>query len=650
MKNIAWCLVYLFVATLSSNLMASDSARLQDDRSTFLAAKKALGKNQLNAYKKQRQKLTDYSLAAYLDYLLLRKKIATTPSKQINTFLNENADSFFAKRLRTHWLNTLIKQQKWQRFLTAYVAPQSARLQCYRLQALINTKQQSLAFAEVPSLWLTGRSQDKACDPVFKKWRQKGLLTQDLLSQRLQLALEANQYSLASYLAKSLPDVKKQKGWVDRWQKIHQNPLSLLKQLPANNTTNTAQASLARDNETSRQIIKHGLERLARKSPSKSQQYWQRLQQHYQFSPQQKQEIQRYIGMRAALNRDQNALRFFGNTADEPWKVRAALWQQDWEAVKESVLGLSIDKQNTSRWQYWLARSLEALGQNDLANEIYQSIVNERDYYAFLAADKLKLPYEMNNKPIPFTEAEIDQFKNRIAIKRLYEFFVLDMQLEARRQLYHLMQTLSKDELMLLASITHKWNWHNQTIAILGKARYWDALDLRFPVLFEQDMMQASKNTGIDASWLLAIARQESAFNPSARSHVGAKGLMQIMPATGKLIAKLINKPLKHTAELFKPKRNIELGSAYLKHVYDENQQNLILATASYNAGPHRVKNWLPDQKIDADIWIENIPFNETRKYTSNVLAYSAIFDYQRNQPISRLSQTMVNVKPLSNK
>jgi soluble lytic murein transglycosylase len=224
------------------------------------------------------------------------------------------------------------------------------------------------------------------------------------------------------------------------------------------------------------------------------------------------------------------------------------------------------------------------------------------------------------------------------------------MQLEARRQLYHLMQTLSKDELMLLASITHEWKWHNQTIAILGKARYWDALDLRFPVLFEQDMLQASKTTGIDASWLLAIARQESAFNPSARSQVGAKGLMQIMPATGKLIAKLINKPLKHTAELLKPKRNIELGSAYLKHVYDENQQNLILATASYNAGPHRVKNWLPDQKIDADIWIENIPFNETRKYTRNVLAYSAIFDYQRNQPITRLSQTMLNVNPLSKK
>jgi soluble lytic murein transglycosylase len=650
MKNIARCLVYLFIATLSSNLIAGNSSRLQQERSVFIAAKKALEKKQFQTYEKHRQQLSDYPLAAYLDYLSLRQKISTTPAKELNHFLNQNQDSFFAKRLRTHWLNTLVKQQKWQRFLNAYAEPQSTRLQCYRLQALINTKQQQLAFAEVPSLWLIGRSQHKACDPVFKKWRQQGLLTQTLLTQRLQLALSANQYSLASYLAKSLPDSKRQQGWVDRWKKIHQNPLSLLKQLPAKNTTNTAKASLVFDNDTSRQIIKHGLERLARKSPSQAHQYWLHLQQHYQFSPQQKQEIQRYIGIRAALNRDQNALRFFGNTTDEPWKVRAALWQQDWDAVKESVLSLSIDKQHTSRWQYWLARSLEALGQNELANEMYQSLISERDYYAFLAADKLKLPYKMNHKPIPFTQAEIDEFKNQIAVKRLYEFYILDMQLEARRQLYHLMQTLSKDELMLLASITHEWKWHNQTIAILGKARYWDALDLRFPVLFEQDMLQASKTTGIDASWLLAIARQESAFNPSARSQVGAKGLMQIMPATGKLIAKLINKPLKHTAELLKPKRNIELGSAYLKHVYDENQQNLILATASYNAGPHRVKNWLPDQKIDADIWIENIPFNETRKYTRNVLAYSAIFDYQRNQPITRLSQTMLNVNPLSKK
>jgi len=122
-------------------------------------------------------------------------------------------------------------------------------------------------------------------------------------------------------------------------------------------------------------------------------------------------------------------------------------------------------------------------------------------------------------------------------------------------------------------------------------------------------------------------------------------GLMQLMPNTGKLIAKLINRPLKKTQELLNPDRNIQLGSAYLKRMYDQNQHNPVLATASYNAGPHRVKNWLPKHELPADIWIENIPFNETRKYTSNVLAYAAVFDYQRQQAITPLTARMPAVK-----
>jgi soluble lytic murein transglycosylase len=179
----------------------------------------------------------------------------------------------------------------------------------------------------------------------------------------------------------------------------------------------------------------------------------------------------------------------------------------------------------------------------------------------------------------------------------------------------------------------------------LGKAQYWDALDLRFPVVYDDAMLQAGKAQGLDPSWLLAIARQESAFNPEARSHAGAMGLMQLMPDTGRLISKIINRPLKQLSELYRPERNIELGSAYLRRMYDENQKNPVLATAAYNAGPHRVNKWLPDSSLDADIWAENIPFNETRHYVQTVMSYAAIFDSQRNQSIKPLSERMPKVK-----
>jgi soluble lytic murein transglycosylase len=121
---------------------------------------------------------------------------------------------------------------------------------------------------------------------------------------------------------------------------------------------------------------------------------------------------------------------------------------------------------------------------------------------------------------------------------------------------------------------------------------------------------------------------------------------MQLMPATGKSIANRIKQPLKNLDELINPARNIQLGSAYLRHVYDNNQENPVLATASYNAGPHRIARWLPKQTLPADIWIENIPFNETRKYTSNVISYAAIFDYQRKRTITPLSKRMPAIKP----
>ena len=252
----------------------------------------------------------------------------------------------------------------------------------------------------------------------------------------------------------------------------------------------------------------------------------------------------------------------------------------------------------------------------------------------------------MNHNPIQFAQIELDALSQRPAVIRLNEFYTLNMNIEARRQAYVLKLKLSPKELQILATLTHKWGWHNQTITLLGKAKYWDALDLRFPIVYDTAILKAGKTNGLDPSWLFGIARQESAFNPQARSHVGATGLMQLMPKTGKLIARLINKPLKRTSELLNPDRNIQLGSAYLRRMYDKNQQNPVLATASYNAGPHRIARWLPKEELAADIWIENIPFNETRKYTSNVISYAAIFDFQRKQTIIPLSQRMPAVKP----
>ncbi|MBE9533015.1 MAG: transglycosylase, partial [Proteobacteria bacterium] len=354
----------LFVSSLLlalSPLCYSADAALNKQRTLFQQAKKALQTNQTTQFAKLNKRLENYPLQPYLDYLYLQHRLNHVDSQTIANFLEQHQNTFYAKRLRSSWLNRLASTKKWSLFLEHYQEPQSTARQCLRLQALIATGAQEQAFTDIPALWLVPRSQNKACDPAFKLWQDKGLLTNDLLWQRVQLALRDNQFNLAKYLAKSLENAGEAKAWISRWQKIHSNPLSLLKQLPAKPPKNQI-VSLTHDVAISRDIIKHGLQRLARKSTDKAFETWQRIEPAYSFSEQDKLTIQRYIANRAALSREDRTLEFFGDIPAEPWRVRAALWQQDWSAVQKAIYSLNSSEQQSPRWQYWLARSQTQLG------------------------------------------------------------------------------------------------------------------------------------------------------------------------------------------------------------------------------------------------------------------------------------------------
>jgi soluble lytic murein transglycosylase len=645
MKTLWFCLGCFMLPPLT---FADENSRLEHQRQTFQLAQKALETNQISLYKQFYERLDGYPLQGYLQYLYLRHRLNQVASTEIHQFLKQQDNTFYADRLRAAWLNRLAKQQRWQDYLDFYQKPQSAERECYQLQALLATGQSRKAFELTPKMWLVPHSQDKACDPVFARWQKAGLLSEDLRHQRMMLALRDNQFSIASYLARSGPNSKQEQAWVERWQTIHRDPLSLLKQLPTRPPTDKTQVSLARDDALSREILVHGFERLARRSPKQAFNQWQRLHSHYQFSDEDRITVRRAIGTWAALNRDETALDYFGDIPGGEWQARAAIWQHDWQAAEKAIRQMNIDERGSTRWQYWLGRSQAAQGHEEAANATFSAITGKRDYYSFLASDRLTMPYAMNHRPIPVSEEQMARFREQESVQRLHEFYLQDMMLEARREAYYQSKYRTDAELQLLATLTHQWGWHNQTIAFLGKAQYWDAIDLRFPVIFDREMLKAGQTQGLDPSWLMAIARQESAFNPQARSHAGALGLMQLMPDTGRLISKLINRPLKHISELYRPERNIELGSAYLKRMFDENQQNPVLATAAYNAGPKRVQHWLPEKPLDATIWAENIPYNETRHYVQTVMSYAAIFDSQRNQNVKPLSQRMPAVKPES--
>lgn len=636
-------IVCLLVTQLS---FASSDKLLEQQRTQFQKANAALQKQQLRQFNQIKQQLDGYPLQSYLQYLYMKSHLNDFSDSSIHHFIEQHQHVFYGEILRRHWLDKLAKNKDWQRYLKYYQAPQAASRQCTRLTALIKTKQLQNAEQAMRQLWLTPKSQHKNCDVGFKFFKQQNKISEQLYWQRIELAVKAKQFSLANYLAKSTQHPDTTKKWIARWQQMHNQPEQQLKRLPMARKPQHWPDFMDYQ-KLEKDLIAMGLKRLARKFTDKAFSQWQRLKTAHIFSLVQRQTIQADIAQRAALNRQDKTLTFYGNLPNQHWRARAALWQQDWPAIQQAIFSLDDTEQQSPRWQYWLARSHAALGHQHDADILYHRLMLERDYYGFLAADKLGKPYHFNEQTLNIDQPKLAQFRQRADIQQLYEFYSLGLHQQARRQAYFLRQSLPEYELEMLATLSHQWGWHNQAIALLGKAKSWNDLDIRFPVVYAEQMERASKSTDLDTSWLLGVARQESAFNPKARSHVGARGLMQLMPQTARATAKKHRIRLKNLSELATPSKNIQLGSAYLKQVYNEHQKNPVLATASYNAGPHRVTRWLPKTKLPADIWIENIPFNETRKYTATVMSYAAIFDFQRKKDITPISKRMPAILPI---
>ena len=209
----------------------------------------------------------------------------------------------------------------------------------------------------------------------------------------------------------------------------------------------------------------------------------------------------------------------------------------------------------------------------------------------------------------------------------------------ARAEWYYLMEQVSYEEKLQLGGLALAKGWHDLAVQASIRAEAWDVLELRFPTPMSQTFSQFAQARALEPSLLYALARQESALYPKAKSPVGATGLMQLMPATAKHTAKKWGYPQPRPQQLVEPALNIRLGSAYLRELLDQYQGNRVLATAAYNAGPGRVRQWRTESGMPMDAWVESIPYRETRNYVQNVLVYNVIYQQQLKRPLRFLTQ-----------
>ena len=320
-------------------------------------------------------------------------------------------------------------------------------------------------------------------------------------------------------------------------------------------------------------------------------------------------------------------------------RLRWLLEEADWDALLATIPKLSETARKETVWRHWAAVADERLGRVDQAKEQFALVAQERDYYGFLAADKLGSPYSFNNQPLILLQAEADRLARMPSVQRVQELLFHEEDQLAHSEWLNTLDTRERPVQKQLAVLAGDRGWYRMAIDAASHAKAWDALNLRFPLSYQETFDHYSTVQRVPATELMAIARRESAFFPGARSPVGARGLMQIMPATGKQVASSLGRS-HSTSALYEVEHNVQLGSAYYRQLLDRFGGNRIFALVAYNAGPHRVDRWKKNSgaQVPAEDWVETIPFRETRNYVQAVLSYNVVFQHMQGNDISLLT------------
>ena len=614
-----------------------DEQRLQMQRKSFLAAESALAANDPATYQQLREKLFDYPLLVYLDYQETAASLEQQSVQSIGNRLKRLEGTPLQQKLRSRWLRFLAKRGLWHTYLTFSTEGGSVSQQCNRLRAYIETGEAEKAYRKVPKLWLTGKSRPKACDPVFKHWIAAGHLDEKLVWQRFNLAISQRQTRLARYLKRYLS--KQEAAVADLWLSLYKRPQQVEKLLQTSHPM--------RD-----EMVVQAIRRLAWRDVEAAFKAWEKFHALDIFSKQQQQKAVYALAGGLAREPDRHLSRQLNKLLPEHLKLdsrlsekelQAALQGGDWTWVLQIVEALPAKEQQQEQWRYWRARALSQLGRTDEAKEILLSLSEQRSYYGFLAAKRLGNRPKLVHVALQTEQGLTEKMALRPGLQRARELHTLNRPMPARQEWNLALRDAEPDELRAAARLAQTWEWPSQSIITLAKLRHWNDLELRFPLAHREAIAGQARNHGIDSAWIYAILRQESAFISDARSSAGARGLMQLMPKTAKQVAReLKHSPLK-LDDLFRPEVNIRLGTGYLNKIYRQLWENPVLATAAYNAGPRRVKSWLPDQPQASDIWIETIPFHETREYLKRVLAYTVIYNYRLGDPQKILPQKWLN-------
>ncbi len=586
--------------------------------------------------------LESYVLHDYLVAARLRRDLQDKPSVELDAtidhFLVVHLEQPVARPLQHEWLLSLAQRRRWDWFLARATDVSDSRLVCARLMGRLATGDTATLPASIIERWIQPQRWPEECAVPFAWAREQGHLSAELAESRTRAALVANNPRLAREFLLDVPSARA--APLLQWANLLENPKTSLLQI------------IAHGEFVEPVALEAGFTRLSQMDAEGAASLLPRLRSRPDMTTGLGGRLQRALALGEASSRDPDTLAAFALIPSEAVddqvqesRVRAALWAGNFAQARAWIDAMPEAKAGLARWRYWRARALTVTNP-EAAKVLFTELASLRDYYGYLAADQLHQRYQLNLRALPDDSVRQATLLAAPGLLRAHALYDCDLLDEAALEWAVALSGATAEVKVQAAKIAMDWGWYAEGIATLAQAGEWDDVRLRYPRPYSTAVLEASQLTGLSGDWIYAVMRQESLFRKDVVSHANARGLMQLLPVTAKKVARRWHLAFPNTDSLTDPNVNLKLGAAYLRELLDRYNQHLALALAAYNAGPSSVARWLPHHKMDADIWIENIPYNETRGYVQHILEHIVAFTAVRDADLPRISDWLPPVGP----
>ena len=605
-----------------------------DDK--FLAAREAFRVGEPARLARMAEELKGNDLAPWAEYWQISLRVSGGQQDGVDDFLARYGGSYLAEKLRGDWLKALGRRAMWATFLAQYplLTEPDQETQCYAEQARLATQKDRAVPEDVRDLWFAANDLPEACMTLMDRLvTDKRLLSDDIWA-RIRAELDQSKYAEAKSAARYLPDgnMPEQRAL----ERIAAKPARYLDHVSANS---------GKQRLLSESIL-FALQRQARKDINDAVHRWEKIE--ARFSTEDRGYLWGQFARQAARLHMNEALSWYEKADDkqlsddqQAWRVRAALRVSNWSAVLRAIDKLPPSMAMRPDWIYWRGRSLAATGHIADAQTLYRRICGQPGFYGVLAADELGLPLALPPRATPPSSEEFAAANANPGLRQALALFRLDMRTEGVREWNWTVRSMNDRELLAAAELARRNDVFDRTISTAEKTLAEHDYSLRYLAPYRDTVAPKVQALSLDASWVYGLMRQESRFITSAKSGVGARGLMQVMPATAKLVARKIGLIGYRPGHVDDMDTNVTLGTSYLKMVLQSLDNHPVLACTAYNAGPGRAQRWRGDQALEGAIYAETIPLSETRDYVKKVMTnsvyYSALFQEKPQSLKSRL-------------